>query len=376
MKQLTIISHTEHYKAANGELVGFGATVTEINHLLEIFDKIIHVAVLYDSSPPPSAIPYNSKAISFVPLPVIGGKGLANKLDVLWNGPKVLSIIHKSLKESTYFQFRAPTGIGVYVIPYLMFFCTKKGWFKYAGNWKQEQAPLAYRFQRWLLKHQNRLVTINGSWNNQPNHCLSFENPCLTEDELQSGKMCRNLKKLPEHKTFCFVGRLEPSKGIDLFIDSLKALPKTFKHLIDTVHFIGHSANGEFFQQTLKSLDVSTIYHGTLERSKLHEIYKKSHFIVLPSKSEGFPKVISEALNYGCVPILSNVSAIEQYIKNGLQGILLEELNKEDLVEKIQKSLSMEPKKYQQFIFQSEAFYKQFSYSHYNDRILKEILKE
>ena len=77
-----------------------------------------------------------------------------------------------------YFQFRAPTGIGVYVIPFLTLYTKTPGWFKYAGNWNQNPAPLGYRIQRRFLKKQNRIVTINGSWDNQPKHCLTFENPC------------------------------------------------------------------------------------------------------------------------------------------------------------------------------------------------------
>src|SRR5690606_41947831 len=65
---------------------------------------------------------------------------------------------------------------------------SQKGWIKYAGNWKQKDAPVAYRFQTWLLERQSRPVTINGRWPNQPKHCLSYENPCLTKQELDEGQ--------------------------------------------------------------------------------------------------------------------------------------------------------------------------------------------
>ena len=39
------------------------------------------------------------------------------------------------------------------------------------------------------------------------------------------------------------------------------------------------------------------------------------------SDNEGFPKVIAEAANYGCVPIVSNVSSIPHYI-NESNGFL------------------------------------------------------
>src|SRR5690554_5665623 len=165
--KLAIISHTEHYKSADGTLVGWGPTVTEINHLLEVFDTIYHVAMLYETEAPISALPYLSDRIVFVPLPALGGKTIGAKLQLVWKSPTILRIINTTLKKVDWFQFRAPTGIGVYVIPFLALCVKTPGWFKYAGNWNQEHPPLGYRLQRWLLKQQRRKVTINGSWDQQ-----------------------------------------------------------------------------------------------------------------------------------------------------------------------------------------------------------------
>ncbi|MEO7282160.1 MAG: capsular biosynthesis protein, partial [Gelidibacter sp.] len=224
MRSLTIISHTEHYMLADGSIVGLGSTVTEINHLLEVFDTITHVAMLHDTVAPSSALPYISEKIRFVALPAVGGTALSDKMAIVFMAPKIVMTIRKVLKTSDYFQFRAPTGIGVFVIPYLMLFNSKKGWFKYAGNWKQEDAPLAYRFQKWLLEKQSRPVTINGFWENQPKQCLSFENPCLTDEEIKAGQSIIVSKALQFPLELCFVGRLEAAKGVDLIFDALESL--------------------------------------------------------------------------------------------------------------------------------------------------------
>ena len=50
MKVLTIISHTEHYKTADGKIVGLGSTVTEINNLISVFGEIRHVAMLHQEA--------------------------------------------------------------------------------------------------------------------------------------------------------------------------------------------------------------------------------------------------------------------------------------------------------------------------------------
>src|SRR5690606_31597289 len=118
------------------------------------------------------------------------------------------------------------------------------------------------------------------------------------------------------------------------------------------VHIIGAGAHGDLYQKTLEESGISSIYHGTLSRKALHHMYEKCHFIVLPSQSEGFPKVISEALNYGCVPIVSNVSSIGQYICDGVQGILIHDISKTGLQPKLEECLHMLPEQYKHFISQ------------------------
>jgi glycosyltransferase involved in cell wall biosynthesis len=49
--------------------------------------------------------------------------------------------------------------------------------------------------------------------------------------------------------------------------------------------------------------------------------------LVLTSESEGFPKVISEAMAFGCVPLVTAVGAIPEVLNHGVQAILTDPLN-------------------------------------------------
>src|SRR5690554_7114217 len=98
--KLAIISHTEHYSDADGNIVGWGPTISEINHLARDFDMIYHVAFLYEGSPSPSALPYTEKNIRFVPLKPVGGSGLINKLKIVGNAPNIRSEEHTSELQS------------------------------------------------------------------------------------------------------------------------------------------------------------------------------------------------------------------------------------------------------------------------------------
>ncbi|WP_274475868.1 glycosyltransferase [Mangrovimonas aestuarii] len=368
--KLTIISHTEHYKLDDGTIVGWGPTVTEINHLLEVFDHIFHVAMLHEGKAPLSALPYQSERVTFVSLPPMGGQSLASKFHSMVMAPKVIGIVRGILKKSDCFQLRTPTGIGVYLIPFLSLCVKKQGWYKYAGNWNQNQPPLGYRLQRWMLKQQGRPVTINGDWANQPEHCLTFENPCLTDEDIMEGEAILTLKDWSGRLNCCYVGRLETEKGVGRIIKALEALPNEAKSKLGKVHFVGDGKDLNHFKQMAEGIGVEVVFHGLLERNKVFDIYKKSHLFLMPTTaSEGFPKVIAEAMNFGLLPIVSKISSIGQYISHGQNGFLLENITEKELKEVLENVLSGDFNVLDEMTGDNSKLVQKFTFNHYNNRI-------
>lgn len=321
-KKLVIISHTEHYKNHNKEIVGWGSTINEINYLADYWEEIVHIACLYDLTAPKSALPYTNKNIRFAPIPPYGGKSILDKINILFKIPKIIHQVIKNVKNATEVQLRLPTSMGVFLLPLFSFFLSRKYtfWVKYAGNWSQINPPLSYRFQRWWLKKNlaKCKVTINGFWDNQPKNCLSFENPCLTLEDITKGKEVVKLKSFNSKFTLCFVGRLDEAKGFDVILESLK---KIDIYKIDKIHFIGDGEKRSSFEEEAIFLKEKAIFHGFLNQEAVHQLLTESHFLLLPSKSEGFPKVIAEAACYGVIPIVSNVGSISHYV-NDSNGFL------------------------------------------------------
>ncbi|WP_353777916.1 glycosyltransferase [Winogradskyella sp. 3972H.M.0a.05] len=372
--KLCVISHTEHYKTDDGVIVGWGPTINELNHLLDKFDEIYHVAMLHEGKAPESSLPYASSKIKFVPLPALGGTTIASKLKIVSNFPKVLSIVKATLKKVDVFQLRTPTGIAVVLIPYFTIFSKKKGWYKYAGNWNQKNPPLGYALQRWMLKQQSRKVTINGYWENQPENSFSFENPCLTLNEIEEGLKVINHKNLNEGITFCFVGRLERPKGVERIINAFSLLDREKKDLVKTIHMVGDGPERHYFEDIAAKSGVDFVFHGFRSRSEVFEIYKTSQVFLLPSSaSEGFPKVIAEAYNFGCIPVVSSISSITHYISDN-NGCIVDPLNEENLRGLMIPFLEMSKEKYLQYFETREEFVDKFSYDYYNNRIMNDIL--
>lgn len=317
--RILVISHTEHYTDANGTTVGWGPTVKELDALADAFGEVVHIACLHRTTVPISAIPYNSN-VRFVPIKPFGGRGMLNKLSILTSAFTNIRIICRELRNADVFQFRAPTSIGLYVIPYLSFFSSKKGWYKYAGNWVQKNGPISYMLQKWMLLWlQNRKITINGSWDNQPLKCISFENPCITNEERIEGLNIIQQRTFAYPIRLCFVGRLDAGKGIYDMLQAINDYPD--KNVFSGLDIVGDGPEMDKLRVMAKNVGIPINFHGSIGREKVFAIYKNADFILLPSKSEGFPKVIAEAANFGCIPIVSDVSAIGQYI-NTINGFL------------------------------------------------------
>jgi len=373
---LCIISHTEHYQDESGVLKAWGSTVTEINHLLEIFDQIIHVAPLHQGAPPPSSLPYvDDERISFIPLKPSGGQGL-QKLSIAWTAMSNLKKIRKAIQHADIIQFRAPTGMGIYVLPFLKWFNSKPYWVKYAGNWMDADMPLGNKLQKkWLVNclEPDTQVTYNGSWESSKQF-LSFENPCFTNKTYSEAKSALRSKPDPKENgwTLCFVGALNAHKGVPLILEALSRKPKDLP--IKAVHFVGDGPDREDYKCIAKGLDVVTYFYGFLPKFQVHQILAESDALLLPSRSEGFPKVIGEAMAYGCVPISSNVSCIEDYIHDGENGFLLQDLNATALLNSLKKLSELSAKELHELRLKNYTFAECFTYSYYNQALQENII--
>ncbi len=372
MSSLLIISHTNHYYDNNGKVRGWEPTVREINYLSHIFDKIIHIAPLYKDNPHKATLSYSTNRISFVPIIPAGGSGIINKLSILFYMPYNLFKIYQYINQVEWVHFRAPTSMGLYVLPLLSIYKNKKMWFKYAGNWNQKFPPCSYKLQKWWLNNNNSKVTINGSWPNQRSHLLSFENPCINEDEYEKAKFYRSKKKYNKKLNLCFVGRLESEKGILIICELLKNLVDIDS--FDTFFIVGDGPLKASLDKQVKNSKINVCITGSLSRDELNEIYIKSHIFIFPSyASEGFPKVLAEAALFGCIPIVNNISSIGQYIKNNYSGIIIDNLTAIN-IESILLELLNNRKKLSSISKSLTDWATLFTYNRYIQRIKEEII--
>lgn len=130
-----------------------------------------------------------------------------------------------------------------------------------------------------------------------------------------------------------FVGRDSKEKRVELFLEITKRLahiPFIQFHLIGIEREVAIGAN-------LTS-------HGVLiDRAQIESKYARAHVLVLTSESEGFPKVIAEAMAFGCIPIATAVGAIPEMLSHGEYAFLTDPKQcVEETIEHIER-LSQDP---------------------------------
>lgn len=322
--RLLIVSHTAHYR--DGDTVaGWGPTVREIDHLGTLFDEVIHVAPLHPEPAPASALRYRSPRVRLRPVPPTGGQEATKKLGVLAHAPVYLRAVLKELRRADVVHVRCPAAISLFALLALtMAPRPLPRWAKYAGNWRPAGAePWSYRFQRgWLERGLHRgVVTVNGVWPGQPAHIRSFLNPCLTDEELSEGRRDAQEKELTSPLRLICVGRLEEAKGV---FRALEILARVVRGgLAATLDLVGDGPDRARAERKARDLQMEqrVRFHGWLPRTALAPLYREAHLMLLPTTaSEGWPKVVSEGLAYGVVPLTSTVSSLPQYLQRFSTG--------------------------------------------------------
>lgn len=369
--RMVVVSHTPHHEGREG-VVGFGPTLRELDELASLFVELVHVAPLYPGAPPGDALPYRSPHVRYVPVRSTGGGTVGQRLSALRAVPEWVRSINKELNSADVVHVRCPAGIAMVALGVLTFRRSPaKRWFKYAGNWHPTgPEPGPYRLQRWWLRHHlaRGEVTVNGDWANQPRWVHAFDNPTLTEEEIDRGREAATSKPPPPPFRLAFVGRVEKAKGIDVVVDTVRVLAAEGVDV--ELEVIGDGPIREQLADTCEATGIAdqVRFAGWVTRAMVEEVLAVSHCLVLPSASEGFPKVLAEAMAFGAVPVATRVSSIGQVLDDlGLQTSL-PAATEADLTGLVRR-LVLDPAMIDEFRSRGLEGVRRFSYAEYLERV-------
>ena len=251
-------------------------------------------------------------------------------------------IIFKAMQQADHIHLRCPGNIGLLGCLVQILFPNKPKTAKYAGNWDPKaKQPWSYRLQKWILSNtfltRNMQVLAYGEWEGSTKNIKPFFTATYSETDKVPLKDL-NLKKTMH---FVFVGALVPGKN-----------PMYAIQLVEGLHRKGYSVSlslyGEGIERkdlenyiALNRLEMFVKLNGNQSQETVKKAYQNSHFVILPSKSEGWPKALAEGMFWGCVPIGTPVSCVPFMLDFGNRGLLLQ-LNLEQDIQQLDQVLKSE----------------------------------
>ena len=126
-----------------------------------------------------------------------------------------------------------------------------------------------------------------------------------------------------------FLGRLEDHKGVDILMDALALInSKTNKWTLD---IIGDGSKKKQLEEKACALGImnNICFHG-MQAYPIEFLQGKS-LLCMPSRKEGLPIALIEALSIGLPAIVSDVGFLPSIIKEGRNGYIFKKESPDDL---------------------------------------------
>ncbi|WP_303317394.1 glycosyltransferase [Flavivirga abyssicola] len=319
-----IITHVQH--KLDGKIISaYGPYVREMNLWLKHVDEVQIVAPIVLENKNAIDLDYKHSNFSFKKIPSIQFTSIKKAFISLIRIPFIFMTIFQACRKADHIHLRCPGNIGLLGCLVQIFFPNKIKTAKYAGNWdSRAKQPLSYRFQKWMLTNtfftKNMTALVYGDWQNKTQNIKSFFTATYSKSEIEVPKI-RDYSKSLE---FLFIGSLVEGKRPMQAIKIIESLHKQGRKV--SLNLYGEGILKEALQNYIdinKLKEVVRLY-GNKEKRVVKEALKRAHFLILPSKSEGWPKAVAEAMFFGTIPIVTSISCVPFMLDYGERGILIE----------------------------------------------------
>ena len=321
--KFVIFTHVPHSKADN-QYYAYAPYVREMNIWGKQVDELLLVASFVSSKATAIDSPYEHQNLHFIPVPSFDLLSIQAILLTLFKLPSLLWIIFKAMKNADHIHLRCPGNIGLLGCIVQILFPYKQKSAKYAGNWDpKSKQPWTYKLQKWILNNtfltKNMQVLVYGEWEGSSSNIKSFFTATYTEAD----KVPLREKSTIEPIRFVFVGTLVSGKRPLYAIQLFEALYKKGLDVLLTLYGEGTERKKleDYIHQN--NLENRIVLQGNQPQNVIQKGYEESHFVILPSQSEGWPKAIAEGMFWGCVPIGTPISCVPFMLDQGNRGVLL-----------------------------------------------------
>jgi hypothetical protein len=220
--------------------------------------------------------------------------------------PKTICTVH----GAHYFPSAAWRSKGYYAVDYLTMFRTDKV--------IAVSAATARQVSRWA--RGDRLIVIH-------NGTSIPDLPRGSEKDTQR----KALGISPLARVVCFVGRLDPQKGMDALTGTMADVLTGTDDLVFLL--VGDGRSRAQVEATAQRFGARAIMTGT--QRDVDPYYAASDLVFFPSSTEGLPMAVLEAFARGLPAVASNVGGMPEVIVEGHSGFMCDRLDTKSMARRI-----------------------------------------
>ena len=337
-----IITHVPH-SIEQENYFAYAPYVAEMNLWCRHVDELILVAPIVNSVKTTIDLDYKHEKIQFVGVETIDLLGLKAVLRTIVKLPKISVQIYRAMQQADHIHLRCPGNIGLLGCLIQMLFPKKPKTAKYAGNWDpKSRQPWSYWLQKRILSNtlvtRNMQVLVYGEWEGTTKNIKPF----FTATYSEADKLPFIQKDLEGEINFVFVGTLVKGKNPLYAIQLVEALFQKGRKVM--LKLYGEGSERKILEDYIAENKLGKIIFlkGNQTQEIVKKAYQESHFVILPSDSEGWSKAIAEGMFWGCLPIATPVSCLPFMLDYGNRGVLLA-MNLEKDAKKTEMLLNNQP---------------------------------
>ena len=218
---------------------------------------------------------------------------------------------------------------------------------KYRGMHKLMAVTYAYfmhMIHRSIFSKKRNRVLVNG--NELGALYKRFQPKVVISSSVKSSEILTKEQipaKQKKQFNFLFIGRPSLEKGFDLVVQALNILRKDY-----VIHLQVLGFSKESFEHLMPNFadrfgdDIAWIdFRGFVGYGdEFKSICINSHALLLPSRSEGTPRVLIEARAFGCPVIASDTGGITSSVNHEYDGLLFKSGDLKELIETLERFMS------------------------------------
>jgi len=313
--RLLIVAECAHYRQGEAVLAP-RHFVREIELWAQMFDRV-WLATRFPPGPvPEDAAPYRSPNLGFWVANGAFTRSVEDRIRSLGRSAVALCRLIRAFRQCRFVHIRAPARNALFAL-LLQYVFKRPAYIKWAGNWDLSGgAPWSSRLQKFLIRHCPGLVlvTVYHRLPGDSEWIVGTATTSLTRREIESLPSIAREPPRGDGIQLLWVGRFSANKRVG---ELVAVLPRILRvHPRAELHLVGDGELRPAIESVIKrnKLEEHVRLHGRLPWSALGRRYAQADLLLLPSATEGFPKVLHEAMLFGVPPVVFAVGALPEIV--------------------------------------------------------------